>query len=318
MKVGVIGYGSIGKRHISNLFDVGIKDVILLREKGKGNELGLMEVQNLEELMQHSPEFVVIANPTALHFKYLVPLMKNNVNILAEKPLVYKENEQSEILTLINNYGGTGMTAFNLRFHPCIQKSQELIKQNHIGRLYHSHFFVGQYLPDWRPISDYRNSYSAKKELGGGVLFDLIHELDLSLLFCDEPTDRLSSLIGNFGDLAIETEDLVEINYVSAKKIAVNIHLDYLTRGVKRHFQLFGTSGHISCDLVTNTVKLFTSKKGEEEFKFAAFERNHMYLDLMKHFLYCLKEKKQPITDLSSGLRAGALALRSLKNNIIQ
>ena len=49
---------------------------------------------------------------------------------------------------------------------------------------------MGQYLPDWRTNADYSKSYSASFEMGGGVLFDLIHEIDLAVNLMGQPEEK--------------------------------------------------------------------------------------------------------------------------------
>ena len=65
-----------------------------------------------------------------------------------------------------------------MRFHPCIKELTLMLNNNEVGKIFYSRFCVGQYLPDWREKKDYTKVYSSKKELGGGVLLDLIHETE--------------------------------------------------------------------------------------------------------------------------------------------
>ena len=65
-----------------------------------------------------------------------------------------------------------------LRMHPGLQKIEEWIKQDKLGKIYSVQVDLGEYLPDWHPWEDYRQSYAARADQGGGVILTLIHELD--------------------------------------------------------------------------------------------------------------------------------------------
>ena len=67
-----------------------------------------------------------------------------------------------------------------MRFHRGPIKVKQLLNDEVIGRPVSAHLWVSSYLPSWHPTEDYREMYSAKKELGGGVVMDSIHEIDLT------------------------------------------------------------------------------------------------------------------------------------------
>ena len=71
--------------------------------------------------------------------------------------------------------------AYNLRYLPSAKKVKHIISERVLGRLTNVHIECGQYLPDWRPGTDYRLGVSAQKKLGGGALLELSHELDYLL-----------------------------------------------------------------------------------------------------------------------------------------
>lgn len=311
MKIGVIGFGSIGKRHCENLLQLGISEIVLLRKNSSGNTLHLKEIYDEEDFFKHSFNAIILSNPTALHFEYLKILIKNNYNLLVEKPIVAFRHEANEIEQILKSYTGLGMCAYNLRFHPCIQKVQDLISENKIGKIYNARFFIGQYLPDWRPNADYSNSYSAKKTMGGGVVLDLIHEIDLALLLCGDVRKGFSSIIDRVSNLEIDTEDIAEIIYQSENNIVVNIHMDYLYRGYSRYFELIGELGRIYCDLFKAEINITFNNEIKEKHVFNEFVRNDMYLNLMKYFISSIRDKQQPFPSLSDGLKSLHIALRA-------
>ena len=174
LKFGIIGFGSVGQRHAKNLISLGIKNIILLRKIGLDNKYKFKEFVDFDSFLHDSPDAIIVANPTSLHADYLNIILSSNINVLVEKPVVSNLDELRIINSKLCDYKGIGMTAFNMRYHPCIDEVKSIIKKKELGKIFSTRFFVGQYLPDWRTNADYSKSYSASFEMGGGVLFDLI------------------------------------------------------------------------------------------------------------------------------------------------
>ena len=164
----IIGYGSIGRRHARILKNkIKIKEVtICTRQKING----FKTLRNLSDL-KTKPSYIVIASPTSEHFKQLKYVEKNfkNIPVLVEKPL-FKKNKKFSIK---NNKIFVG---YNLRFHPIIKYLKKNIRKKEIIDI---KVYCNSYLPDWRKNLSYEKSSSAYKRLGGGVILDLGHELDL-------------------------------------------------------------------------------------------------------------------------------------------
>jgi len=311
-KIGLIGYGSIGKRHCDNLINIGANNITLFREKGKGNLHGLVEIYDEQAFLERDYDFIILSNPTAFHFSFLEKLIPRNLNLLVEKPLSATKEEYDKLKVLISNYRGIGMCAYNLRFHPCVIKAKEIMDGQILGNIYSSRFFVGQYLPDWHPETDYRTSYSASKKLGGGVVLDLIHEIDLAFFLHGEAKNTLYAITAKVSDLKIETEDLAEILYLSTSNAIVSIHMDYLVRGYSRYFEIIGEKGRLYCDLSKNEIQLVKDKNEiAASFGFSEFKRNDMYLSLIRYYIQCVVEGINPIPKLSDGLVSLNIALKT-------
>ena len=179
MKFGVIGYGSIGQRHVRNLLSLGYEDIVLLRNTGSGNEHDLTEFSDMQAFLDAHLDTVIISNPTSLHAEYVTQVLAQDIHVMVEKPLVATLEEWHSLQVQLEHYSGIGMTAYNMRFHPCVRETHHILSSEKLGKIYSARFFVGQYLPDWRSEIDYSKSYSASRKMGGGVLFDLIHEIIL-------------------------------------------------------------------------------------------------------------------------------------------
>jgi predicted dehydrogenase len=197
MNVLVIGYGSIGSRHARLLAALGCNVAVLSRRPIQFPKLFRDLVVALES---HIPDYVVIANSTGEHFETLYELakVKYNGTVIVEKP-IFEQNKE------ISNLPFRGLfVAYNLRFHPIILRVKSLLQRR---RIFSVQGYVGKYLPDWRPSTDYRLSYSAKATLGGGALRDLSHELDY-LTWILGGWNRVAALGGRLSSLEIDSDDV--------------------------------------------------------------------------------------------------------------
>lgn len=243
-KVCVIGLGSIGKRHARLLKDKGV-DVYAVSSKKHDS---INHYLSLSSFLNDHPEckHVIVSNITSAHLSTLNELKKLNFKgrVLVEKPLFskYQENE-----FLFNIY-----VAYNFRFHPLINKIKDCLQ----GRQVYSVIVdCGQYLPYWRPEQDYKSSYSASVELGGGVLRDLSHEIDyINYLF--GPWQRLVSLTGKKSNLEIKSEDVANVLVELKNNLtSVFFKIDYLSELPKRTISIVADGLRIDVDLIAGTFK---------------------------------------------------------------
>jgi predicted dehydrogenase len=201
-----------------------------------------------DALERESFDYVVIASQTSQHVTDLSALINNRFSgrVLIEKPLFEK------LHTLEDNNFSFAAVGYNLRFHPAIVWLKDTLPK--LGKLSSANFYVGQYLPTWRPDSDYRKSSSARDISGGGVLRDLSHELDLvQYLFGD--WQQLTAVGGKFSDLEIATDDTFSILMTSTKCNAISVQLNYIDRIKQRYITINGNNGTVSIDLISNTAK---------------------------------------------------------------
>jgi len=289
VRVVVIGYGSIGKRHVDNLITLGVNDIVLCRSSIQGNELNIREIDNLEDIIKINPDFVIVSNPTFMHFETLKFLVQNQFNILCEKPLLHKLKEWNLFKIELEEYKGFNNVIFNLRFHPCIKKIKEILNNNELGKINSARFFVGQYLPDWRPGINHFENYSANKSMGGGVVLDLVHEIDVAEYLLGKPQDKIQFIASKVSDVTVDSFDIAEILYKTRNNEIVNIHMDYLYRGYSRHFVISGKDANLHCDLFKNKIKITGDQNQELKFyEFKDFDKNDMYLHLLEDYIKAL------------------------------
>jgi predicted dehydrogenase len=243
VNVAVVGAGSIGSRHQRILKQLGHQVSVVSANSPDADFRSMSDA-----LERESFDYVVIASQTSQHVTDLSALINNRFSgrVLIEKPLFEK------LHTLEDNNFSFAAVGYNLRFHPAIVWLKDTLPK--LGKLSSANFYVGQYLPTWRPDSDYRKSSSARDISGGGVLRDLSHELDLvQYLFGD--WQQLTAVGGKFSDLEIATDDTFSILMTSTNCNAISVQLNYIDRIKQRYITINGNSGTVSIDLISNTAK---------------------------------------------------------------
>lgn len=239
----VIGYGSIGQRHARLLSELG-QDVAVLSRRPVDFPTVFDRLQ--PALDECAPDYVIIASRTNEHLGDFEELAKTGFSgaVLVEKPLFdcpapVPEHQFKSI-----------HVAYNLRFHPVIKALRETLE----GRAIHAvHAYVGQYLPDWRPGTDYSTHYSAIRSQGGGVLNDLSHELDY-ITWLLGGWSQLTAAGGHFSQLNIDSDDVFAIILTTPRCPVVTINMNYLDSNLRREILVLTDKGSVHADLVTGTL----------------------------------------------------------------
>jgi len=241
----VIGYGSIGMRHARLLTELGCNTAVVSRRKV---DFPVVYLGLAEALTAAHPDYVIIANETQQHHDTLLSLIELGYagTVLVEKPLFSHWTELPS-LPFRNVF-----VAYNLRFHPVILRLKMLLKQERVLSVL---AYVGQYLPEWRPGTDYRACYSASAGQGGGVLRDLSHELDY-LCWLLGRWESVTAIGGHFSPLEISSDDIFAVTMTTSTCPIINLQMNYLDR-VGRRFILINTDNHtIEADLVKGVVTI--------------------------------------------------------------
>jgi predicted dehydrogenase len=310
LKVILVGFGSIGKRHLRNIISLGYNDVVVVSPSGKlEDEFSSLKVyKTIEEGLSLSTfDVAIISNPTAVHLTSFQVLLKANIpNIYIEKPISHNYEGIEKILEQLDITKHNIKVGFDLHYDLGLQKVKELIISKTIGNIVSVNAQVGQYLPDWRPHEDYSNGMSAKKETGGGVMLDLVHEFDY-LYWLLGNVDTIASFNKNSGSLNIETEDVAEVLLKFDNGIIGTIHLDYLQPKLVRNCMFTGSEGSIFWNLVDSKVKWINKEKQENEFDYKGFERNDRFLNIMRDFLALQTNGKT--TSFEQGLQSLRMVL---------
>ena len=268
MRALVIGYGSIGKRHadlLSNNQEFDGIDVYVLTSQQISSA---KRIATLEEIPDLAPDYVVIASPTTQHYDQLRFVDENLTGrlILVEKPLFDREAEFSSENNKI-------FVGYNLRFHPLIQKIKKTIEGRDLWSL---HVICASFLPSWRPGRDYRETSSANKAAGGGVLLDLSHELDY-LKWLAGNFSVCSAISGKVSNLEIDSDDILLLSGRTERGAYVQVNLNYFSRRPIRRLSIDGDGISVQADLIGNTLDIVEDEQ-ESNYSWPDLKRNFSYL----------------------------------------
>ena len=328
MKILIAGFGSIGRRHFRNLLALGERDIVFYRRSPNGtrqNSLDDSEIASypvetdLQAALAHRPEAVIIANPTALHLPVAIPAARAGCSLFLEKPVSHNLDGIQALEDAVKTGGGTVYVGYQYRFHPGLLKLRELLHAGAIGQPHSVQVSWGEYLPGWHPWEDYRQGYSARADLGGGVVLTLSHPLDyLRWLFGE--VRALWAFTGRQGSLDLDVEDSAEIGLRFQSGLLGHLHLDYHRRPPAHWLDVTGSQGVLRWDNADGAVQAWVINDGSkdnreqevQEARYPAppgFERNHLFLAQMQHFLAVARRQAEPVCSLADGLQALRLAL---------
>lgn len=308
MRFLIAGYGSIGRRHLRNLIALGENDIVLLRSHKStlpDEEVKDIPVETtIGAALSHHPDGVIIANPTALHLDAAIPAADAGCAVFMEKPISDSYERLPELRKALSRNGGRFQMGFQFRFHPGLLKAKQLITEGAIGSPLSFRAEWGEYLPGWHPWEDYRASYSARKDLGGGVLLTLSHPLDYVRWLFGDPC-WIWGMNGKISDLELDTDDIAEIGMQMDSGVTGSIHLDYYSRPVKNCLEVVGTEGRLVCGNLDGIVKLSAPDREEEIFvPEPAYDRNDMFINEMKRFIAVTAGEAAPSCTLEDGIAA--------------
>tara|TARA_B110000014_G_scaffold259639_1_gene247824 strand:+ start:9153 stop:10145 length:993 start_codon:yes stop_codon:yes gene_type:complete len=319
LKFLIAGYGSIGKRHLENIRSSNNSEIIVY---SKRKDLLNLEKKNikifnsLEKCLAEKPDIGFITNETLHHVPISKKLANAGLNLFIEKPLSNSTKSVSELIKITKTKKLVTMMGCNLRFHECIKKIKSLIEQEKIGKILSVQVECGTYLPDWHPNEDYSKGYSARDDLGGGVVLTCIHEIDYLYWFFGE-VQEVFSLTGKFSNLKIKSDDLSAIIMKFRNNIIAEIHLDYFQKPETRSCKIIGTKGTIVWNSSNNQVKLYNlkSEKWSTKLKIKNYKKNDMYKKELAYFINCIKQKNKSFNDISHGQYVLKIALGIIKSS---
>jgi predicted dehydrogenase len=244
----VLGAGSIGRRHARNLAAAGASVAVADPVATDGVTIAW------DDADPAAFAGVVVASPTVHHLDQAQAAIASGTRALVEKPLA----TTAAAATPLQAANDRVRVGFNLRFHEPVRRLMDLVHEGRAGRVLSARLWFGHDLTAWRPGTDYRKSYSAQAALGGGVLLDAIHELDLAVWLLGPDLSVEGAVVSQVGDLDLDVEDTVRALLRTPDGAPVEIALDYLSKDYRRGIEVIGTEATIRLDWARKVLELDT------------------------------------------------------------
>ncbi len=314
----VVGMGSIANRHVANLRFLHPDSKIYVVSSSGKNSLLLKhadEILAFDELVARQPHYVIVASPAPFHAGITKKLLAKNIPVLIEKPVAHTYDEALDLLTYINNSPLKCVTVgYCLRFLPSARFIKLYLESGKIGAIYNIQASVGQYLPDWRPGKNYKDSVSANRELGGGALLELSHELDYLIWLFGNLTLH-HSWLRTTSELDLNVEEIVDLTMTLNSGTHVSVHLDFIQKSTQRKCEIIGEKGRLVWDLIGNSVTLYHGRTVEVLYSDADYDKNNMYVDMLVAFEEEIQNHSSNLVMLTSSVKVMELVDEAHKTN---
>lgn len=305
MNIVLVGLGSIGKRHLANLQSIWpCAEVWLVSASGRhyasDEAMGCSQI-SLAQAIAIKPDFAVIASPAHLHLSHASAFCDAGIPALIEKPLSHDVDSAVEFMRTVKATAPMFSVGYCLRYLPSARYVKQLLNEDKLGIVYLVQSVVGQHLSQWRRHTDFRNSVSAKKELGGGALLELSHELDY-LLWLFGPMAAKYCQVSEQGELQLEVEESVDLVLQGSNKMICQVHLDFLQQVPQRRCVISGQLGRIEWDLIENSVFLFNAQGRQQIYSEPTWDKNQMYQLMLRDFYSAVQNEKVAPVPLQDGM----------------
>lgn len=286
----IIGAGSIGERHIRNLWQFGYRNMIVFRQRNLPfREIGEAQVTvslNWDEVINKKPFAAFICTPTSQHLEQVKNCLQNNMHVFVEKPLSHNLENIEELKSIASNSIKLLQIGFMMRFHPLILKVKNYIEDKTFGNLISTVSHWGSYLPDWHPWENYKESYAANKSLGGGVALTLCHDIDVAIWLSGSAVKKFETIKSHSNELDINAESVADIKINFESGVISNIHLNYLDNPPIRKYTWQFENANLELNYFANRLSINPEQNigAVQEIKLESFDRNQMFLAEINSF----------------------------------
>ncbi len=304
----IIGTGNIALKHASVIcklypnLDISLynyRNRVFNKQKKKDKEIlsSFKHITNDHSKIQPCSykSFAIIASPASLHTKHAVLFAKKNFHILCEKPLTSNMRYLRDLIKVLNRNNLSSHVGYNMRFLQSIIFLKKTIDKNLFGKILSSNISVCTDFTEWRPNKFYKETSTASKSLGGGVVNELSHEIDYMNYLFGQPLAQ-ESVVYKSNKLKLEVNDVCNARF-SYPGFKVNVYLDMLSSIEKRICYIQFENAKVLLNIKNNTIVIIENKGREKVYSFSK-NMSNTYEDQIKYFIKKIKDKIINETDI--------------------
>lgn len=311
-KVLIIGFGSIGRKHAKiinknwsdfeiSVLSSGLKNPFLIKK----NEFYFIKnkFECILDSLKWKPDYVIISNPCTLHVEQALIFARHKIPMLIEKPLGDgSENIESlrELLELSKKI--PIILGYVFRHDVCLNYVKDYLQSKKTDELIEVESYCGSWLPDWRENIDYKNSVSARKDLGGGVLLELSHDIDL-VNYLVGPISIAYSSQFNSNLLDIDVEDNAFIYSYSNSCKSIIIRLNFCSKPEDRYIKFQFSNEQLVWEIINQKVLINKKNKRREILFKSPYTHDHKYELQLRSFFNFAVNKSRNLSDLENGIK---------------
>jgi len=323
VRILIAGLGAIGQRHARNLRTLRGADIELLAYRSRRlrhvvtdtlakdetrdveTELGIRAFEDLNAALEMKPDAVFICTPSSRHLDVAQRAAEAGCDLFIEKPVSHTMDGVERLRATAAARGIVVMVGSQWRFHPCLLGLRDAMQRGVLGRVTSAGINYAEYLPDWHPYEDYRTSYAARADLGGGVVLTQIHDYDLACWLFGAPR-RVTAVGGTLGGLEIDVEDTVDAR-LDGGDAPVRVQQTFAGRPPVRTITVTGERCTGTLDMLG--ARLSFVPPLAPEMSVAEYQRNRMFVDEAANFLESIERRVPPGVTLDDGITALRVAL---------
>lgn len=290
----VFGAGSIGERHLGILQKLGYPNLWVYRQRNlplRTLDSGSLHIVNdLAALEKVAFKAAIVCTPTAQHLGQALWCVRRGIAVLIEKPISHSLDGFQGLKDALAERPTLIQVAYMLRYHPIFQKIKKWTQSGELGKLLSAQTYWGEYLPDWHPWEDYRQSYAARRDLGGGAALTLSHDLDLISWLADSSIATWNTLKNYCSNLEIDVESGADVSLRYENGVTAHCHLNFHERVPRRWYRLVFAEGSVEVDYLQATCVVFRPGQKPEIQTLENFDRNQLFEDQIRDFLQTINK----------------------------
>lgn len=305
----MVGSGSVGKRHARNLRALGCRISSTDPRADRLAELAAEtpvegQYPTLEQALQSGTGYdgAVIGSPPSAHVEQALVCLNARIPVLLEKPLSPDLSSARNLTKAARASAVPLLLGYTWRWWPPLQRVREQLAAQAVGKLRHVQFHMSAHLADWHPWERYEDFFMSSRALGGGALLDESHWIDLALWLFGMPRE-ISARVEKLSDLAIDTDDNVDMLMVYPDSLRIGVHLDIFGRPHEKYIRFVGERGTMLWSADPNRLSVGREMTGWTSVEDFTCQRNDMFVAVAHEFLSGLDGNPMPTCTLDDGER---------------